>query len=146
MAQPTSATIKMWVYVLRKPRSSSIHSSPYVCISGPFTARWVNLLGQECLTPLVASRRYTAKISLPAIVASRVFMPFPSWMFAWEMRRVARMFRHDGLLSAYFSKPGALEPGQGVGLPGRTHARAWKADWRNWKLKEESGLYRPQHC
>ena len=47
MAQPTSATIRMWVYVLRKPRSSSIHFSPYMCISVPFTARRVSLLRLE---------------------------------------------------------------------------------------------------
>ena len=34
------------------------------------------------------------------------------------MRRVARVIRHDGQSSAYFSRPGTLEPGRDIGLPG----------------------------
>ena len=55
----TSATIKMWVNDLRKPKLRSMHLFPYVCINEPFTARSVNLQGGDVLSVDVAGTRDT---------------------------------------------------------------------------------------
>lgn len=53
----TSVTIKMWVYVLHKPKFNSIHFSTYVCISKLFTTCSINLQGIVLLYAAVTDRR-----------------------------------------------------------------------------------------